>query len=58
MGSLQAHKERLHRFIDQPLEQTFQDGLKFSNNGENKNENGHKRNLPQGKKALNNHGRG
>ena len=58
MGSLQAHQERLRRFLDQPLEQAFQAKLKFSNNGDSKNEVTHGRNFSSKKGASNNHGRG
>lgn len=47
MGSLQAHEERLRIFTDQPLEWAFQAKLKFSNNGENKNENGRRNSPPE-----------
>ena len=57
-GSLQAHEERLRRFSDQPLEQAFQAKLKFSNNGDNKNEVSHGRNFLSKRGASNNHGRG
>jgi len=57
-GSLQAHEERLRRFSDQPLEQAFQAKLRFSNNGDSKNEVSHGRNFPSKKGASNNHGKG
>lgn len=41
MCSLLAHENRMHRFIEHPLEQAFQAKLKFSNNGDNKNKNGY-----------------
>ena len=51
MESLQAREERLHRF-KKPLEQAFLAKLKFSNNGENKNENGNRRNFTGGREHL------
>ncbi|XP_057540747.1 uncharacterized protein LOC130818601 [Amaranthus tricolor] len=56
MGSLLAHEERMRKFEEQPIEQTFQAKLKFSNNG--KNINGHGNNFQPKKGNFNNRGRG
>ena len=55
--SLQAHEERLCRFLNQPLERAFQTKLKFSNNGDHKNEISHGKNFPSKREVSSHCGR-